>query len=321
MDDYQSPPQGQPADPAADEEDAHLLDFQPGHLIGRRYRVLKKIGRGGMGMVYLVHDLKRNEKLALKCILPKHVHKSVALKRFEREVEAARRLNHPCIVRLYDAWRFNEMLMYTMEYVGGQSLHNMIQERGRLGLGSTVHILSLVCSGLEHAHQFTIHRDISPTNIMVQADGSVKLLDFGLAKITDQESVLTMVGSSLGKAQYMAPEQMINAKEVDLRADLYSLGVVFYQMLTGKLPKGTKPTPISEMRPELPASCDAFAKRAMAPNPSDRFQDARAFRTALGELYAEYQLAKKGVAGKAGFRTRIGQTIRRFWGRLTQKRM
>jgi serine/threonine-protein kinase len=152
-----------------------------------------------------------------------------------------------------------------------------------MGLGSVVRILSLLCNALEHAHQFTVHRDLSPDNVMVLQDGSIKLLDFGLAKLTNAQSALTMIGISLGKQEYMAPEQRASAAEVDKRADIYSLGVMFFEMLAGRLPKGGER--ISGERPDLPLECDAFVRKAMATDPDGRFRNAREFRHALNYVY------------------------------------
>lgn len=144
-------------------------------------------------------------------------------------------------------------------------------------------MLSLLCHALEHAHQYAIHRDLSPDNVMVLSNGNIKLLDFGLAKLTNVESQFTMIGVSLGKQLYMAPEQRMSAAEVDKRADIYSLGVMFYELLTGQHPKGD--TKLTDLIPELPREADAFVNKAMAKDPKDRFQDAREFRLALAELY------------------------------------
>lgn len=273
-----------------------FAQLQPGKMIGRRYEIRRKLGRGGMGMVFLAHDHRTNRDVALKCILPQYVNKEAVLLRFEREVEIARRVDHPSVVKILDAWRLDNMLMYTMEYVEGENLHNLIQRRGRLGIGSTVRILSLLCRALEQAHQFMVHRDISPGNVMVTSDGSIKLLDFGLARPTDSESALTMVGVSLGKREYMAPEQYMSAHDVDHRADLYSLGIMFYEMLTGERPTLKNPRPLTALRPDLPAECDAFFAKATAYKPENRFGSAEEFRRELMRLYELAQPAKPAPA-------------------------
>jgi serine/threonine-protein kinase len=200
-----------------------------------------------------------------------------------REVETAQQLDHKCIIKMYECQQVEGLLFYTMEYIEGISLFHWMHKRGKMGLGSVVRVLSLLCHALEHAHTITIHRDISPDNVMVLKDGSIKLMDFGLAKLTNVESNLTMIGVSLGKQQYMAPEQRISAADVDYRADLYSIGVMFFELLTGELPSSKNS--FSALRPDLPAECDEFAKKAMAHDPAGRFQSARDMREALMYLY------------------------------------
>lgn len=258
-----------------------------GKMIGGRYEIEKSLGRGGMGKVYKVLDRQTGETLALKMIRSQYQANGKAVARFDREVAAVRQLNHPCIVKIYDAKRDGNLLFYTMEYVRGKNLRDWMRERGQLGLGSVVRVLCLVSHALEHAHKVTIHRDLSPENVMVLPDGSVRLLDFGLAKLTDDNAALTQVGVSLGKILYVAPEQRLSAAEVDHRADIYPLGIMFYEMLAGELPKlGTK---LTDLRPDLPPECDAFCEKAAASDPVDRYASAAEFHSALRELYALYE--------------------------------
>lgn len=193
-------------------------------------------------------------------------------------------------MKIYDMHHDDSLLFYTMEYVEGKSLRHWMKQRRQLDFGSVVRVLSLVAHALEHAHKITIHRDLSPENIMVLQDGSIRLLDFGLAKLADANKSLTMIGSSLGKFQYVAPEQRLNAAHVDHRADLYPLGIMFFEMLAGHLPDGREK--ISEIRPDLPPQADSFVTKAIAGAPEQRFQSAREFRQALMALY---ELQKKHV--------------------------
>lgn len=259
-------------------------------LVADRYEVLQPLGRGGMGKVFLVRDIETGQKLALKMLRSQWQSRKAVVARFLREIETARRLNHPCIVKIYDMHHDDNLLFYTMEYVEGKSLRHWMKQRGQLDFGSVVRVLSLVAHALEHAHQITIHRDLSPENVMVLPDGTIRLLDFGLAKLEDANQGLTMVGSSLGKFQYVAPEQRLNAAHVDHRADLYPLGIMFYEMLAGHLPDVREK--ISEVRPDLPPQADSFVAKAIAGAPEQRFQSAREFRQALMALY---ELQKKHV--------------------------
>lgn len=264
-----------------------MSDFDLGSIFADRYEILELLGKGGMGMVYRVKDWQRQEEVALKTLLPKYAQNAQAVRRFAREVAAARKIDHPCVVKIFDARQAENTLFYTMEYLDGMSLRGLMRNRHKMGqnmgIGSTVRILSLLCHALESAHQFTIHRDISPENVMVLPNGDVKLLDFGLAKVENMDANLTRVGISLGKIQYGSPEQRIDAKNVDLRADIYSLGVMFYEMLVGELPTDDKK--IVDQVDGLPDSSDAFFLKATAAHPDDRFQSAKEMRLALQQVY------------------------------------
>ena len=256
--------------------------FGPGAVIADRYEIRSVIGSGGMGDVYLVHDLKVREDVALKTLNREFVSNRNAAARFEREVKLARRLHHPGIIKLYETHDWNGVLFYTMEYVEGRTLRCWLREGQRPDLATTVRMLCLVCDVLEHVHKITIHRDLSPENIMVLPDGSVRLLDFGLAKLDDEFKGLTATGSNLGKLMYMAPEQELDASRVDRRADLYSLGVIFFEMLVGCTPRSGQK--VTELRPELPPETEKFVRKALARKPEERFSSAREFREALRRL-------------------------------------
>ena len=270
-----------------------------GKLIGNRYEVIRPLGRGGIGKVFLVKDTKRDKLRALKMLRSKYQDNGRAMERFAREVQAVRQLSHSGIVKIFDARRDGELLYYTMEYVEGKSIRAWMSERGTLNFGSTVRVLALVADALQHAHEKTIHRDISPENIMVQADGSIRILDFGLAKLTESDQALTMVGVSLGKLAYVAPEQRISAKDVDHRTDIYPLGVMFHEMLTGKLPDSS--TPFSVLCPDLPSACDQLLEKALAADPHERYASASEFRADLLGLYKAYneEQANPQSAGEA----------------------
>lgn len=264
-----------------------------GDCIADRYEIIRVIGRGGMGMVYLVHDCKTQEELALKTLLPEYVTNQRAIQRFIQEVRTARRLDHPCIVKIYDAQQTRDYFFYTMEYVKGKTIREWMAKKKRFGLGSTVRVLSLLCYALEHAHRFTIHRDISPENVMVTPEGDVKLLDFGLAKLVDAQTSFTRIGVSLGKQHYSAPEQRANAKAADHRADLFSLGVLFYEMLGGRTPRPD--TPLTQLAPNLPQECDTFVEKAIDPDTDARFQTAAEFRRALQHVYRIAQMSPEDL--------------------------
>ena len=190
-----------------------MAGFKQGDLIANRYEVLTGLGHGGMGAVYKVLDRETTLTCALKTLLPRYADDKRAAHRFIQEINAIRQLDHPGIVQIYSAQRADGLLYYTMEYINGISLRSWMK-KGRFGIGSTYRILSLLCDALEHAHRHTVHRDVSPENIMITPDGNVKLLDFGLAKITRADRSFTRVGVSLGKIQYSAPEQRADVERI-----------------------------------------------------------------------------------------------------------
>ncbi len=273
-----------------------MSKFAPGSVILDRYEIKRALGQGGMGAVYLAHDKRTNQPVALKVILAKYQGNAKAVARFVREVKTVRQLDHPYIVKILGARKDGDLLFYTMEYVQGRSLREYMEKKGRIRFGSVVRVLCMVAEALEHAHRITIHRDISPENIMVLRDGTVRLLDFGLAKLETGGTALTQIGASLGKLLYIAPEQRINAADVDLRADIYPMGVLLFEMLTGELPTGGKT--IAALCPEAPSGCDAIYEMAAAGDPGARYPTARAFRDALLGLYNQTQEAEaKKAAG------------------------
>ncbi len=270
--------------------------------IAGQYEVLRPLGRGGMGKVFLVRDLRSGQKLALKMLRGRWQDSKPIVARFEREVQALRQLDHPCIVKVFDARRDDDLLYFTMEYIEGRSVREWLQRKGQLDFPSVVRVLCLVARALEHAHRITIHRDISPDNVMVTAQGEVRLLDFGLAKLNDVYQGLTLIGSNMGKMQYNAPEQRLNAAEVDHRADIYPLGIMFFEMLTGRRPEeGEK---LTSVRRDLPRSAQTFFAKATADHPKDRFQSAHDFHEALLALYREWEQKSSRPS------------LKRFFGRL-----
>lgn len=279
--------------------DENMPGAAAGQVIAGCYEVVRPLGHGGMGKVFLVVDRTTGQQYAMKILRGQWQENERVIARFAREVRALRQLNHPCIVKVFDARRDGDVLYFTMEYIEGKTVRKWLQERKRLALGSVVRVLCLVARALEYAHQITIHRDISPDNIMVQKDGSVRLLDFGLAKLEDANQGLTMVGVSMGRMQYNAPEQRRNAADVDHRADIYSLGVCFFEMLTGKRPKPGRE--MLEMRPDLPREALDFYKKATAEDREERFQTAREFREELMALYRRTHAPQPRAGLGAGF--------------------
>ena len=264
-----------------------------GAVIADRYEILGVLGEGGAGTVFVVLDHNTGEEVALKMLHPRYAAHRDCVARFMREIALARQLDHPGIVKLYEMQNSNECMFYTMEYLRGKTLRDWLADRRLLDFDSAVQILCLVADALEHAHQITIHRDLSPENIMVLPDGSVRLLDFGVAKLNDQFEGLTMTGSTLGKLMYMAPEQELDASGVDHRADLYSLGVIFFELLVGRTPLPGRE--VRDFCPHLPPEIDDFFRKALARRPEDRFSSAREMREAMLRLQDLYRASVSGA--------------------------
>jgi eukaryotic-like serine/threonine-protein kinase len=262
--------------------------FQPNQVLSGRYRVLRKIGAGGMADVYLCEDLTLGRRVALKVLLQRFLDDPNFVERFRREAKAAAGLNHANLVSIYDWGEVDGTYFIVMEYVEGETLKDLVRRRGRLGGSEAVRISLQLLAALEFAHRTGIvHRDIKPQNVMLDRDGNVKVMDFGIARAGD--SGMTEAGSILGTAQYLAPEQA-KGQPVDERSDLYSVGIVLYEMLTGSVPfKGDTAVTVAlkhvnemavepaQMVPGLPYSLNQIILKAIAKDPAERYQTAEQF--------------------------------------------
>jgi len=264
-----------------------------GQLVGK-YRVLSRLGRGGMGTVYKALDETLAREVAIKSLNPDLADPEV-LKRFRAEAVTLARLNHPNIAMLFELTEHDGDLLMVMEFVRGETFET-ISQRGPVPLDRSRDLCCQVLDALAHAHRAGIvHRDLKPANLMLTESGLVKVMDFGLARMVGTEH-LTNDGFMVGTPAYMAPEQVL-AEEIDGRADLYAMAVVFYRLLTSRLPFNADsgismvhkqvhdtPTPLRTVRAELPSACENIIGRALAKSPADRFQTAEEFRSALATL-------------------------------------
>jgi len=285
-------------------------DLKRGDRLGG-CRVEGLLGRGGMAVVYKATQLSLDRPVALK-VLPKQLARNKQfVERFNREASALARLSHPNIVGILDKGVEGDTYYFVMEYVEGRSLRDMLRREGSLSPESTAELMNGICAALEYAHEnHIVHRDLKPSNILLDAGGTPKLADFGIARIvggaTTISRELTMAHSSMGSADYMAPEQREDAATADHRADIYALGVVLYQMLTGHLPVGTF-TPASKLVQELPAAIDRVVRKALASNPEQRFESVALFRAALAQALAKphghgtAHRAARGTSSRAAF--------------------
>ncbi|NIR52716.1 MAG: protein kinase, partial [Phycisphaerae bacterium] len=256
-------------------------------MIGQKishYKILEKLDEGGMGVVYKAEDTTLKRQVALK-FLPKYLMQNPeAQKRFVKEAQAAAALNHPNICTIYEIDKIDKQSFISMEYLDGQTLQKKIKT-GPMNLDNTTKIAIQVAHGLSEAHdKGIIHRDIKSANIMVTLKGDAKIMDFGLARFLAVATKLTKEGTTLGTAGYMSPEQTTGNK-VDRRTDIWSLGIVIYEMLTGVLPFRAdyeaaiiysilheQPEPATVLRPEIPTEFNQILQKALAKEPDERYQ-------------------------------------------------
>jgi len=273
------------------------------------YKIKGKIGEGGMATVFLAHDVALNRDVAIKVLrvdprlkLSDETKDEIIL-RFQQEAQAAARLNHPNIVSIYHVGKKRNQHFIVMEYLRGKSLAHMIQSRTRLPLPILLNYIVQVCVALDFAHQRgIIHRDIKPDNIVLTEDGTVKVTDFGIARIEGSDLVKTRDETFMGTIYYCSPEQFKGFSKVDNRTDIFSLGVVLYQLATGRLPfTGSTPwevmtnivtsEPISPrtVNPNLPMRLDRVILKALSKRAEDRFQTAKEFKAALEDVVTEIE--------------------------------
>ncbi|HEY9230079.1 MAG TPA: protein kinase, partial [Gemmatimonadaceae bacterium] len=271
--------------------------------LAERYQVIDVVGRGGMAVVYRARDRKHDREVAVK-LLHRSIAANVGVDRFLREIEIVARLRHPLIVPLYDSGEADGFLFYVMPYESGQSLQQRLKRDERPSIAECVRILRDVCDALAYAHERGIvHRDIKPANVLLTSDHAV-IADFGIARVTSNPAGATMgtaAGLIIGTPAYMAPEQIMADQPVDHRADIYAVGVLAYELLTGRLPfdapsldallrahLAQMPTPIQAHRADVPATLAELVMRCLEKRPEDRHQSAQEIVRALDALAASH---------------------------------
>jgi eukaryotic-like serine/threonine-protein kinase len=271
-------------------------------LFDGRYRILRRLGRGGMADVYLAEDEELGRRVAVKILNDRHAADEQFVERFRREATNAAGLSHPNIVSIYDRGEAEGTYYIAMEYLEGSTLKDIVGSRGPLPVGEAIGFTRDVLGALKVAHRKGIvHRDIKPHNVMCDADGRVKVTDFGIARAG--ASQMTEAGSIIGTAQYLSPEQA-RGGVIDARSDLYSVGVVLYELLTGTVPfngdttveiamkhLSTTPEPPSARRPELPQALDQIVLRALAKDPDERYQTAEEMDAELARVAEGYPVS------------------------------
>ncbi len=291
----QTPPEADVTVGGPVEADTSLeLFIPPLQQISERYQVLSTIGQGGMGIVYRVRDRETDEVLALKLLKPDIARDGHMMERFKNELRLAHRITHKNVCRIYDFTPTSAAPYITMEFVDGESLRQKLQHSGALTIADAIQVMHQVCAGLREAHaQGIVHRDLKPENVMLDKSGGVKIMDFGVARSVEGSGTLTAV--LVGTPAYMSPEQALGLK-VDCRADIYSLGLILYELLTG-VTAFTATTPVAlamkqihdtpvhprELEPTLPATLEKTILRCLEKDPARRFQSVGDLERALSQ--------------------------------------
>jgi serine/threonine-protein kinase len=298
--------------------ESEAADSLIGHEILGTYQLAELLGKGGMSVVYLARHLLTEQEVAVKILPPELASQKELKSRFIEEARALARLEHPNIVLLHNLAEESGHLYLVMQYAEGETFDTVIEREGRVEMGEAVDVGIQVLRALEYAHeQGVIHRDIKPSNIIVRGDGSVKVMDFGLAKFMGSTK-LTQTGLTMGTVRYMSPEQ-VRGKQVDHRSDLYSLGITLYEAITGKTPfdgeshfdimqqhLSTAPPLPSELV-DMPDEMQRALLKALKKKVENRFQTARSFRHAMQALPVEKPSDKRGLSESVPFISGAGE--------------
>ncbi len=278
-----------------------VTDALIGTLFDGRYQIVRRLGSGGMADVYLAEDQELGRRVAIKILNDRHAHDDQFVERFRREAKNAAGLSHPNVVAIYDRGEAEGTYYIAMEYLEGKSLKELIVSRGPAPIPVAIDYARQILAALRFAHRNgLVHRDIKPHNVLVDSEGRIKVTDFGIAR-AGAASQMTEAGSIVGTAQYLSPEQA-KGTAVDQRSDIYSLGIVLYELLTGAVPFSgdtpveiamkhisETPKPPSTKRPEVPHDLDMVVVRALAKDPSERYQSAE-------EMEADLEHVARGVS-------------------------
>jgi serine/threonine protein kinase/tetratricopeptide (TPR) repeat protein len=284
-----------------------VKELTTGSTFAGRYQIIEELGKGGMGKVYRVLDKKLNEEVALKLISPEVASDKQTIERFSNELKLARRIAHRNVGKMYEFMEDAGTHFITMEYVPGENLRSTIRRIGQLPVAKSMAIARQICDGLAEAHRLgVVHRDLKPSNIILDSEGNSRIMDFGIARSIHAKGI-TGAGVMIGTPEYMSPEQ-VEGNEADQRSDIYSLGIILYEMLTGRVPfegdtplsiahkqKYEPPQPPMALNAQIPEDLNGIILRCLEKDKENRIQSVEELSSALAEIESEIPMAERAV--------------------------